>query len=204
MTNLNTIDFIRFVGPTETLTDGGKVLEVSGFAGSGDVVGPASAVDEQIAVYDGTTGKLIKDGGYTIADLIAMMGGGTTNTGTTTIDFGAFPGASDASVTVTGQTGILSGSIVQAWLIPVATADHTADEHMVETIKVVAGNIAAGTGFTIYAFNTNTLNEPDREPRRSRFSGTGQDAGPGQFKQTIEGGRGTRIYGQWTVAWTWS
>jgi hypothetical protein len=35
--------------------------------GSGDVVGPASAVDNRIAVFDGTTGKLIKDGGVTIA-----------------------------------------------------------------------------------------------------------------------------------------
>lgn len=38
--------------------------------GTGDVVGPASAIDDDIAVYDGTTGKLIKDGGYTIADLL--------------------------------------------------------------------------------------------------------------------------------------
>lgn len=31
--------------------------------GTGDVVGPASAVDSHLAVFDGTTGKLIKDGG---------------------------------------------------------------------------------------------------------------------------------------------
>lgn len=37
--------------------------------GTGDVVGPASAVNERIAVYDGTTGKLIKDGGKTVAEL---------------------------------------------------------------------------------------------------------------------------------------
>jgi len=36
-------------------------------AGAGDVVGPASAVDEQIAVFDGITGKLIKDGGVGVA-----------------------------------------------------------------------------------------------------------------------------------------
>lgn len=33
-----------------------------GGSGSGDVVGPASAVDENIAVFDGITGKIIKDG----------------------------------------------------------------------------------------------------------------------------------------------
>lgn len=37
--------------------------------GTGDVVGPASAVADHIATYDGTTGKLIKDGGVTIAQV---------------------------------------------------------------------------------------------------------------------------------------
>jgi hypothetical protein len=36
-------------------------------AGSGDVVGPASAVNNNIALYDNTTGKLIKDGGYSVS-----------------------------------------------------------------------------------------------------------------------------------------
>ena len=37
--------------------------------GTGDVVGPASSVDNNIATFDGTTGKLIQDGGTTIADI---------------------------------------------------------------------------------------------------------------------------------------
>lgn len=37
--------------------------------GTGDVVGPASSVADRIAVYDGTTGKLLKDGGKTISEL---------------------------------------------------------------------------------------------------------------------------------------
>lgn len=40
-------------------------------AGTGDVVGPSGAVADRIAVYDGTTGKLIKDGGVTIAEIAA-------------------------------------------------------------------------------------------------------------------------------------
>jgi len=43
---------------------------------TGDVIGPAGAVDEMIAVYDGVTGKLIKDGGMTIADILALIGAG--------------------------------------------------------------------------------------------------------------------------------
>jgi len=98
--------------------------------------------------------------------------------GTTTVDFGAFPGASDTSVAVTGQAAIAAGSIIGAWIRPVATADHTADEHRVETLSIIAGNIVAGTGFTIYAVNTSQVSDPK--------------------------GVTPRIYGSWTVAWAWS
>lgn len=43
-------------------------------SGTGDVVGPASATTDRIAVFDGTTGKLIKDGGTTIASITAGAG----------------------------------------------------------------------------------------------------------------------------------
>jgi hypothetical protein len=115
--------------------------------------------------------------------------------GTTSIDFGAFPGKSDASVAVTGQAAIVAGSLVEAWIRPVATADHTADEHMLETIKVFAGNIVAATGFTIYAFNTSEMNEPLIPPR----GGAG-----GSMTTGGNGGKGTRIYGLFTVAWVWN
>lgn len=98
--------------------------------------------------------------------------------GTAILDFGAFPGQSDTSIAVTGQTGIGTGSLVEAWIRPVATADHSADEHMVETLNIVASNISAGQGFTIYGFNTSQLNDPL--------------------------GQGTRIYGQWNVGWVWN
>lgn len=41
----------------------------SGGGGTGDVVGPASAVDDRVATFDGTTGKLIQDSGYTVPQL---------------------------------------------------------------------------------------------------------------------------------------
>lgn len=110
-------------------------------------------------------------------------------TGTAVLDFGAFPGKSDASVAVTGQAAIVAGSLAEAWIRPVATADHTADEHMLETLKVFAGNIVAGVGFTIYGFNTSETNE-EPAPLRDVNSPTG-------------GGRATRIYGQFTIAWAW-
>lgn len=48
---------------------GAAVVDIE--SASGDVVGPASAVDSRIACFDGTTGKLLKDGGSTIASIVA-------------------------------------------------------------------------------------------------------------------------------------
>lgn len=120
--------------------------------------------------------------------------------GTAAVDFGAFPGASDASVNVTGQTFIGAASNVEAWLRLQDSADHTADEHWVETIAVRAGNIVPGVGFTIYAWNTNQINEP-LERRGPQTSAITQPR-PVELEPTI-GGRGTRLYGAWIVDWVW-
>ena len=130
------------------------------------------------------------------------ISGTSISKGSTTVNFGAFPGSSDASVAITGQGGILAGSSVKAWLMATATADHTADEHWVESIAVGVGNIVAGTGFTIYAKNTGTLNEPVSEGwAEARLDGPG--TGTNQIRPDIGGGKGTRLYGQFTVAWEW-
>lgn len=104
-----------------------------------------------------------------------------SGTGTGTIDFGAFPGGSDTALAITGQAGIIAGSLVEAWIRPIATADHSADEHLIEHLKVIAGNIVPGTGFTIYGVDTNRLSEPasQRNPKDPQ------------------------VWGQWTVAWAW-
>ncbi len=85
-------------------------------------------------------------------------------TGTATLDFTS-GGLYEASVAVTGQTGIGTNSYVEAWIRLVSTAANTADDARVETLKITAGNIIAGTGFTIYgeveqgkAHNTYTIN----------------------------------------------
>ena len=70
--------------------------------------------------------------------------------GTATLNFGAFPGTTDTTVTVTGQGSIVAGSLVEAWIRLETTAEHSADEHWVEELEISAGNIVAATGFTIY------------------------------------------------------
>lgn len=50
--------------------------------------------------------------------------------GVVELDFGAFPGSNEASVAVTGQTGITGLSSAEAWIMADdTTADHTASDH---------------------------------------------------------------------------
>jgi hypothetical protein len=51
-------------------------------------------------------------------------------TGTGTLDFGADPGTDEAAVTITGQTGLISTSHINAWFEHGdSTADNTALAH---------------------------------------------------------------------------
>ena len=131
-------------------------------------------------------------------------GGGTVlGTGSSVIDFGS-AGASHVSLDVTGQAAILAGSLVYCWVKPEATVDHSADEHMVETIKVHASDVIAGTGFTLHAFNTSqtvSAGIPDTA-KLGRYSGTGAASGGGQAARNQpvnRGGEGTLLTGKWSV-----
>ncbi len=43
----------------------------SAAVGAGDVIGPAGAIDDRIVTFDGVTGKLVQDGGKTIATVLS-------------------------------------------------------------------------------------------------------------------------------------
>jgi len=116
-------------------------------------------------------------------------GGGGGTTGVATINFGTFPGATDALIAVTGQASIVAGSVVEAWIRPIATADHSEDEHMVESLKIFAANIIAGTGFTIYGFILENIFSLENIKNRAYNKNKGE---------------GSLLYGQYTVAWRWS
>lgn len=110
-------------------------------------------------------------------------------TGTATLDFGAYPGKVDATIAVTGQTGILSGSRVEAWIdTGTATAAHSKDEHIMVNalMDVTYGNISAGTGFTIYGL---VRDHPGVGGITSRFQNIAKPV--------------SRLYGTFTIAWAW-
>jgi len=69
-------------------SDGVEVI-LNPTAGSGDVVGPASATPDYIAVYNGSTGKLIKNGSNSIAQVIARANHTGTQLAATISDFTA-------------------------------------------------------------------------------------------------------------------
>lgn len=87
-------------------------LSTSG-PGGGDVSGPASSVDGNIAVFDGTTGKIIKDGGAPISSFLydsvssVSISGGTATincTSGTSKNF-TLTMNSNATLAVTGLSG---------------------------------------------------------------------------------------------------
>ena len=63
-----TIDVQVLVVPDSAITAGSGAVNLA--TATGDVTGPSSATNNNIAVFDQTTGKLLKDGAATIASLI--------------------------------------------------------------------------------------------------------------------------------------
>jgi hypothetical protein len=111
-------------------------------------------------------------------------------TGTATLDFGAYPGLCDASVAVTGQSGIGAGSRVEAWIdTGTATAAHSTDEHVMAAalLDITYRTIIAGIGFTIVGL--------------ARDASPGIGSVDGNFEllpRTV-----SRLYGTFTIAWAW-
>lgn len=75
------------------------------------------------------------------------------HSGQVLVDFLFASGQEDdlATLTVTGQSWVTSGSIIVCSAAPVATADHDPDDYAVEGIMAVAENLVVGTGFDIRA-----------------------------------------------------
>jgi hypothetical protein len=70
-TGVDGISYIRKNNAWEVYTSSG-----------GDVVGPASAVADNVAVFNGTTGKLIKDGGAQVSDFATSAQGALADSAT--------------------------------------------------------------------------------------------------------------------------
>lgn len=137
----------RAINTTAPLTGGGdmsgdRTLAVNTFGSAQAGVVPASG--------GGTANYLRADGAWTAPS--GGPGGGVS--GVAIVDFGAFPGAIDASVAVTGQTSITADSVISVRARLADTADHSADEHRVEDLAFAGGAIDPAASFTIFARST--------------------------------------------------
>jgi len=79
------------------------------------------------------------------------------NTGLAELDFGTYPGDTNITQAVIGQTDIVADSVIEVYIEPKDTADHTIDEHIIEAPRVFAGLITPGVGFSIYGMAIDDL-----------------------------------------------
>jgi hypothetical protein len=87
--------------------------------------------------------------------LVFKTQGGLVGTvaGSAVIDFGSSPGKNSTTVVVTGQTYILSTSVINVFVMGDDTStEHTSNDHKYLQLfaTFTAGTIVPGTGFTIY------------------------------------------------------
>ena len=125
-----------------------------------------------------------------------LGGAGQANSGTVTIDFGAFPGTPMTQVTVALQDVADPNAAIDAWIIPAATVDHTADEHVADPPRVIAvnSNPVTGGSFTIYGLPSGRdLPVPPGTP----FGNTANSQQSVAQQQLMP-------YGKWNVGWAFS
>ena len=87
----------------------------------GDVVGPSSATDDRIATFDGTTGKLIQDGGTTIALLATLSGVGNLTLATTNLSLAQLTTIDTTPVTVVSAGGANTVVVPICWAVETNT-----------------------------------------------------------------------------------
>ncbi len=131
--------------PAQATGDATKFLNGGGTwstpAGAGDVVGPASAVANGVALFNGTTGKIIKDGG--IGTTSQVLVGGTTP------GFGNTPAASLplATSSVRGAL-IITPPTIQKFTSGTGTYSTPAGVAYILVTMVGGGGGGAGGGAT--------------------------------------------------------
>lgn len=97
---------VTIEGELLTVEIGTVAAPVGGGGGSGDVVGPASATDDRIAAFDGTTGKLIKQGSVTASAVASHLGSTSNPHSVTAAQVGADPTGTAASA-VSAHSGAI-------------------------------------------------------------------------------------------------
>ena len=149
-------------------------------SGSGDVVGPASATDNAVARFDGTTGKLIQNSAVTVADTTGTITtGGSVLTADGTVSAPAFAPSADTNTGIffpaadtiafaeggvesmridsSGDVGI--GTTAPATLLHVSGSSTTAISRLASTSNGATTFDGSGAGLELLANGMNTTNK---------------------------------------------
>jgi hypothetical protein len=138
-------------------TDGSGTLSwASGGDGSGDVVGPASATDNAIARYDGTTGKLIQNSGVAIDDSNNVTGianlSFNSGYGSSAVAYGCrawvnFNGTGTPAIRASGNVSSITDLALGKYTINFSTALTDADYSMVSNASSGAAETVSRIAF---------------------------------------------------------
>lgn len=126
-------------------------------SGTGDVVGPASATDNAVARFDGTTGKLIQNSAVTIADTTGDITGGKYNGLTVSTTTGTFSLANGKTLAVDNTltfVGTDSSTVNFSTGGTVAYTGGTLAQFASTTSAQLAGVISDETGTGSLVFST--------------------------------------------------
>jgi hypothetical protein len=114
------------------------------------------------------------------------------------LDFGAFPGSNVAYVDVV-TAGVIATSAVEAWIRPVASADHSAEDHVVAPMKVTGMYVSDGN-IRIYGVNTNDVIPPlEAQPLHRQVATSTARPEVNLARQNAP-----RFVGQFNVWWVWN
>jgi hypothetical protein len=122
---------------------GGTVIQLGGGSGSGDVVGPASATDNALVRFDGTTGKLVQNSTATLSDT------GNLDTASVKADYFDLDTAATAPASAVGRTFWDDGSGASVLGLKGGNVDYYSGQQ--EFARVYNGSGAAMTkGQVVY------------------------------------------------------
>ena len=142
---------------SQVLTSDGTDISWSAVAGTGDVVGPGSAVDNNLCSFDTTTGKLIQDSGLLTSNVVDLATAQTLINKTVT-DLKLTDSASDNTYQIL-TPDLVADRIINLPLLT-ATDTFTADNHAstMANKTFITPKIWDATGFDFsYALTTPNL-----------------------------------------------
>ena len=128
----------------------------TGALGTGDVVGPASALNNRLAAFDGTTGKLIKDSGVLISSLGDVDGpGSATNNHIATFNGASGKIIKDSGVTISDLDWQTQADALS--LVRVGSTATAASAGQVALLGTTTGANSVSIGPSTQATNTSSV-----------------------------------------------